>query len=70
MSFHNNYDQWLAMTEKANCPVCNQDPMPSGMEDIVELQNSWLSAEPIDCLRGACHLIAKQHVIELKVCCR
>ena len=65
MSFHNNYDQWRAMTKKENCPVCNQNPMPAGMEDIVELKYSWLSAEPIDCLRGACHLIAKQHVIEL-----
>jgi diadenosine tetraphosphate (Ap4A) HIT family hydrolase len=65
MSFHANYEQWLAMTEKENCPVCQQLPMPEGMVDIVELPNSWLSAEPVECLRGACHLTAKQHVIEL-----
>ena len=65
MSFHNNFEQWLAMTERQNCPVCQQLPMPKGMVDIVELPNSWLDAEPVDCLKGACHLVAKQHVIEL-----
>jgi diadenosine tetraphosphate (Ap4A) HIT family hydrolase len=65
MSFHSNFEQWLAMTERQNCPVCQQLPMPEGMVDIVELPNSWLSAESIDCLKGACHLVAKQHVIEL-----
>ena len=39
--------------------------MPDGMVDIVELPNSWLSAEPVDCLKGACHLVAKKHVLEL-----
>ena len=65
MSFHSNFEQWLAMTERQNCPVCQQLPMPEGMVDIVELPNSWLSAEPIEVLKGACHLVAKQHVVEL-----
>jgi len=65
MSFHNNFDQWLAMTERQNCPVCQQLPMPEGMVDIVELPNSWLNVEPVECLRGACHLTSRQHVIEL-----
>lgn len=65
MSFHTNYERWLAMSEPENCPVCRQDPMPAGMVDIVELPHSWLSAEPVDCLRGACHLTAKRHVVEL-----
>ena len=39
--------------------------MPEGMLDILELNNSWLSAEPVDCLKGACHLTAKKHVVEL-----
>ena len=65
MSFHHQYDQWLAMTEAQNCPVCQQKPMPDGMVDIVDLPNSWLDAEPVDCLRGACHLTAKKHVVEL-----
>jgi len=65
MSFHNNYQKWQSMTDSRNCPVCKQEPMPAGMEDIIELANSWLSSEPIESLRGACHLIAKKHVIEL-----
>ena len=69
MSFHNNYDKWFSMTAKENCPVCNRAPMPADMEDIDELKSSWLRAEPIDCLKGACHLIAKQHVVELYELC-
>ncbi len=65
MSFHTNYAEWLRLTDPKNCGVCNQEPMPSGMVDIIELLHSWLDAEPVDCLKGACHLIAKQHVIEL-----
>jgi len=65
MSFHNEYERWLSMTEIQNCPICNQLPMPEGMEDIVELPNSWLSAEPVECLKGACHLVAKKHAVEL-----
>jgi diadenosine tetraphosphate (Ap4A) HIT family hydrolase len=65
MSFHHDYASWLKMTDCRHCPVCNQEPMPEGMIDIVELPHSWLDAEPLDCLKGACHLIAKQHVVEL-----
>jgi diadenosine tetraphosphate (Ap4A) HIT family hydrolase len=39
--------------------------MPTDMVDIIELPHSWLIAEPVDCLRGACHVIAKKHAIEL-----
>jgi len=53
------------MTDPSNCPVCQQKPMPDGMEDIAELPHSWLSSEPLECLKGACHLITKKHVIEL-----
>jgi len=65
MSFHNNFEKWQWLSAPQNCPVCKQEPMPEGMEDIVELPNSWLSSEPFECLKGACHLIAKRHVIEL-----
>jgi diadenosine tetraphosphate (Ap4A) HIT family hydrolase len=65
VSFHSNYEQWLKMAQRENCPVCRNLPMPEGMVDIVELPSSWLSAEPIECLKGACHLTAKQHVVEL-----
>lgn len=65
MSFHTDFHTWLTLTDAQHCPICHQAPMPDGMEDIVELPHSWLSAEPVDCLKGACHLIAKQHVVEL-----
>jgi diadenosine tetraphosphate (Ap4A) HIT family hydrolase len=65
MSFHNHFEQWLALTEAQNCPVCQQQPMPEGMVDIIELPHSWLDAEPVDCLKGACTLTAKKHVVEL-----
>ena len=65
MSFHTSYEKWQRMTQVQNCPVCNQQRMQQGMLDIVELPNSWLSAEPMACLKGTCHLIAKRHVVEL-----
>ncbi len=65
MSFHDNYAKWERLAKPEYCPVCHQEPMPSEMVDIVELPNSWLSAEPVDCLKGACHLIAKKHVLEI-----
>jgi diadenosine tetraphosphate (Ap4A) HIT family hydrolase len=65
MSFHTDLEKWLARSDPAQCPVCRQLPMPEGMVDIVELPSSWLTAEPVECLRGACHLTAKIHVLEL-----
>lgn len=65
MSFHSQYEHWLSLTDARNCPVCHAAPMPDGMEDIVELPHSWLSAEPVECLKGACHVIAKKHAVEL-----
>lgn len=65
MSFHTDYETWLKWSDPAHCPVCNAGPMPAGMVDVVELPHSWLCAEPLDCLKGACHQVAKKHVIEL-----
>lgn len=65
MSFHIKYERWKNWADPQNCPVCKQLPMPEGMVDIVELPASWLSAEPVECLKGACHLTAKRHVVEL-----
>jgi diadenosine tetraphosphate (Ap4A) HIT family hydrolase len=39
--------------------------MPEGMIDLAELPHSWLNAEPVDCMKGACHLTSKYHGIEL-----
>jgi diadenosine tetraphosphate (Ap4A) HIT family hydrolase len=64
MSFHTDLAGWQAQADPRNCPVCQNEPMHEGMLEI-ELPGSWLVAEPVDCLRGACHLVAKKHVIEL-----
>ncbi len=65
MSFHNNYSRWEHMLKKENCPICKNAPMPEGMIDLFELPYSWLNAEPNECLKGACHVTAKFHAIEL-----
>lgn len=65
MSFHTDYETWKRLSDPQHCRICNQAPMPDGMEDIAELPHSWLSAEPMDCMKGACTLIAKTHVVEL-----
>lgn len=65
MSFHDNYEEWVALADVENCPVCNDHPMPQGMQDLAELPHSWLNAEPIECIKGACHVTAKYHGIEL-----
>lgn len=64
MSFHHDLAGWLELSKRENCPVCNQEPMPEGMQDI-ELAYSWLCIERMDCLKGACHLVARQHALEL-----
>lgn len=65
MSFHTDFDAWQRLTEPQNCPVCANVPMPDDMQDVFEFPHSWLNAEPVEPLRGACHLTAKQHVVEL-----
>jgi diadenosine tetraphosphate (Ap4A) HIT family hydrolase len=65
MSFHTNYDSWAKMTDPLHCPVCQDEAMPSEMVDVAELPHSWLVAEPVECLKYACHVISKKHVIEL-----
>ena len=65
MSFHTDYAGWQHLAKPENCPVCNAAPMPPGMEDLFEREHSWLNAEPRECIRGACHVTAKVHAIEL-----
>ncbi len=65
MSFHDDIDEWKRLSDPKNCPVCNDLPMTEGMVDIIELEQSWLNAKPVDCLKGACSMPAKVHAIEL-----
>ena len=64
MSFHTDYEKWIKMTDPAHCPVCQDAPMSSGMASI-ELAHSWLDLLPVDCLKGACSVLAKKHTVEL-----
>ena len=65
MSFHDDLGAWRWKTDKHNCPVCNNAPMPEGMIDLAELPASWINAMPVECMKYACHLTAKYHGIEL-----
>jgi len=65
MSFHTNFEKWKEQSKKENCPVCNDEDMPEGMEDLYEAEYTWLNAEPVECLKGACHVTSKFHAIEL-----
>lgn len=65
MSFHINHKKWTEYLEPENCPICKSEPMPEGMEDIFEMSYTWLSSEPKECIKGACHVISKVHAIEL-----
>lgn len=65
MSFHTDFEKWKEQSKKENCPVCNDEEMPEGMEDLYEAEYTWLNAEPIECIKGACHVTAKFHEIEL-----
>jgi diadenosine tetraphosphate (Ap4A) HIT family hydrolase len=65
MSFHNDYESWEQITERENCPVCSQLPMPEGTVDVVESPSSWLNAGPRVCLRGQCCVTSKVHAVEL-----
>ncbi len=45
-SFHDNYPRYAKYSEEAQCNVCNQAPMPEGMEDVATLDYAWVVAEP------------------------
>lgn len=65
MSFHVNYQKWKDRCDPTHCPICQNAPMPDGMEDLWELKYTWLNAEPRECLKGALHVTSKIHVVEL-----
>jgi len=64
VSFHAHYEEWIKMTDPLHCPVCQDAPMSAGMVSI-ELGHAWLDIQPMDCLKGACTVLAKQHAVEL-----
>lgn len=45
-SFHYDYKRFYKRMKKENCPTCNSEPMPPGMEEFASFPNSWVIAEP------------------------
>jgi len=67
-SFHYDYDNYAKMSQKENCPPCNQLPMPDGQIDIAELVYSYATAEypGQGRLFGKMHMTAKTHVVDFE----
>ncbi len=61
MSFHTDLEKWKKMTQEEHCPVCNAEDMI----DLAELPHSWANTSPNECIKGATHVTAKYHGIEL-----
>jgi diadenosine tetraphosphate (Ap4A) HIT family hydrolase len=64
-SFHYKYPKYATQSIKEFCPCCNSLPMPEGMEEITELEHSWVNAEPKaqGKLWGKCTVTAKYHSV-------
>ena len=67
-SFHYKYPKFHSRTEEANCPCCNQLPMPGGDVDIAELEYSYVTAErkAQGRLFGKCHVLIKKHYVNFE----
>jgi len=66
-SFHSKYRRYVEWSKEEICPVCCNEPGPSDIIAIKELEHSWLEASPYaqGCLYGKCHVISKKHFVEL-----
>ncbi len=53
------------MTQEEHCPVCNAEDMPEDMIDLADLPHSWVNTSRNECIKGATHVTAKYHGIEL-----
>lgn len=64
-SFHYRYPSYAREAKKEHCPCCNELPMPGGMEDLAELEHSWITASPVaqGRLFGKCCVTAKYHSV-------
>ena len=66
-SFHYRFPEYEKESQKEFCPCCNNEPMPAGLDDIAELEFSWVTAERIaqGRLFGKCHVLCKKHYVHL-----
>ena len=62
-SFHYKYPRYHRESQAEFCPCCNSEPMPDGVEDLAELEHSWVMAERVaqGRLFGKCCVVAKIH---------
>jgi len=66
-SFHYNYHRYVKWTNETDCPVCQNEPGPTNILLIKELEHSWLEAsmKAQGSIWGKCHLLSKKHYMEL-----
>jgi diadenosine tetraphosphate (Ap4A) HIT family hydrolase len=64
LSFHSDYEKWVKMTDLQYCPVCQDAPKSPEMVSL-GLAHTWKNIQPVDCLKGACSVLAKKHAVEL-----
>ncbi|MFP4478699.1 MAG: HIT family protein [Candidatus Izemoplasmatales bacterium] len=62
-SFHSLYPKFHERSFEQNCPVCNNSPMAEGMDDIGELDHSFVTVDEKaqGKLYGKCVVISKVH---------
>ncbi len=61
-SFHYRYPEFIKAAQKENCPVCNNEPAPSGQNDIEISDKVWIVAE----YPGQGKLFGKMYVMPRK----
>jgi diadenosine tetraphosphate (Ap4A) HIT family hydrolase len=66
-SFHYKYLKYEQESHEEFCPCCNNEPQPEGLNDIAELEHSWITSERIaqGRLFGKCHVLSKKHYVNL-----
>jgi diadenosine tetraphosphate (Ap4A) HIT family hydrolase len=66
-SFHHKYRRYMEWTQPEHCPVCRDEPGPSDVVLIQELDHSWVEASihAQGRLWGKCHVLSKKHYVEL-----
>jgi diadenosine tetraphosphate (Ap4A) HIT family hydrolase len=62
-SFHYYYPEFIKASQKENCPVCNNEPMPDGQIDIILTDKICVGGEypGQGRLFGKCHVMPMEH---------
>lgn len=64
-SFHYKFIEYATQAQEEHCPCCNNLPMPAGMEQVADLNHSWVAVEAKaqGRLFGKCVVGAKYHSV-------